>query len=120
MLRRFLGHSDKDDVLKVSAEVRKLVTFRHLNLIQDWPISGKFDVIFCRNVAIYFDRETQIRLWSKFSSSLKPGGHLFIGHSERIIDPASIGLSNSGTTAYIRQLPTASIEQSSTKEKKWL
>lgn len=77
-----------------------LVTFRRLNLIQPWPLSGRFDVIFCRNVAIYFDKPTQANLWAQFAAHLNPGGFLFIGHSERIENPAAIGLSPAGITTY--------------------
>ncbi len=64
-------------------------SFRELNLAADWPLKGPFDVIFCRNVAIYFDREVQDRVWAGFARLLAPGGTLFIGHSERITGPAA-------------------------------
>lgn len=69
---------------QVIAEARGLVAFRHLNLKQDWPFSGHFDVIFCRNVAIYFDQATQDRLWRRLCDRVAPGGLLYIGHSESI------------------------------------
>ena len=65
-------------------QIKAMVTFRPLNLIGHWPFSGRFDAIFCRNVAIYMDAPTQERIWSGFHSVLRPGGHLFIGHSERL------------------------------------
>ena len=49
-----------------------------------WPMSGKFDVVFCRNVMIYFDRETQRELVEKFADVIEPNGHLIIGHSETL------------------------------------
>lgn len=64
--------------------VRALVTFRRLNLIGNWPFKGQFDVIFCRNVAIYMDLSTQGQIWSAFHDAMQPGGYLFIGHSERL------------------------------------
>ena len=64
--------------------VRKLIRFRHLNLLKDWPIRGTFNVIFCRNVMIYFDQATQDDIWTRFAQKLVPGGQLYIGHSERI------------------------------------
>ena len=65
-------------------EVRKLIRFNELNLLAPWPMKVKFDVIFCRNVMIYFDEPTQDEIWRKFHAMLKPSGLLFIGHSERI------------------------------------
>lgn len=84
----------------VRPELQKMIDFRRLNLVQPWPVSGKFDVIFCRNVLIYFDKNTQQKLCRGFSERLKPGGYLFIGHSERIIDPSSVGLISDGITTY--------------------
>ncbi|WP_082005656.1 CheR family methyltransferase [Halocynthiibacter namhaensis] len=71
------------DSLKVIPETRKLIRFNPLNLLQDWPMKTQFDVIFCRNVVIYFDQQTQDTLWPKFETATRPGGWLFIGHSER-------------------------------------
>lgn len=85
---------------KVSQSLQNLITFEELNLIGQWPMKGSFDVIFCRNVVIYFDGETQSKLWSRFSKILKPGGHLFVGHSERVSGPASSELGLVGTTHY--------------------
>lgn len=64
--------------------VKQLITFKHLNLLSQWPMSGFFDVIFCRNVLIYFNDETKKKLIQRFYSQLKPGGYLFIGHSESL------------------------------------
>lgn len=67
-------------------EMRRLVAFRELNLMGNWPMKGTFDVIFCRNVVIYFDEPTQARIWSRFAPLLNPGGRLYVGHSERVGD----------------------------------
>ncbi|MDB5438435.1 MAG: chemotaxis protein, partial [Caulobacteraceae bacterium] len=83
-------------------EMRDLVTFKELNLIGDWPMKGGFDVIFCRNVAIYFEEETQNRIWSRFAGLLAPGATLYIGHSERVAGPASSQLTPDGITTYRR------------------
>lgn len=64
--------------------LRRLITFRHLNLFSDWPFKSKFSYIFCRNVMIYFDRPTQEGLINKYYDVLAPGGYLFIGHSESL------------------------------------
>lgn len=70
--------------IRISDSVRSLVTFLRLNLHADWPMKGPFDVIFCRNVVIYFDRPTQCRLFDRFANILNPGGYLYIGHSESL------------------------------------
>ncbi len=72
----------------MSQQARDLIAFRQLNLHGDWPFEGKFDVIVCRNVAIYFDVPTQSTLWRRFGEALTDNGLLFIGHSEGI-DPAN-------------------------------
>jgi chemotaxis protein methyltransferase CheR len=70
--------------LEVGEDMHELVRFRELNLLREWPMRGKFDVIFCRNVMIYFDDNTQNTVWDRFAEILRPGGTLCIGHSERI------------------------------------
>lgn len=82
---------------RVKGEVKAIVSFRELNLIGDWPMCGKFDIIFCRNVVIYFEDTTQARLWTRFRDYLAPGGRLLIGHSERIDVP---GYESDGLTIY--------------------
>lgn len=93
--------------------LRRLVTFRALNLVERWPFPGGFDAIFCRNVAIYFDVETQHRLWRRMVSALKPGGRLFIGHSERLPEEL-LGreLSYLGRTMYAKSAAAADREHS--------
>lgn len=89
-----------DGSFAIGDKARALVSFAELNLMQDWPIKGPFDVIFCRNVAIYFDKDTQARLWGRFADLLPVGGHLCIGHSERVAGPALEHLENTGVTTY--------------------
>ncbi len=80
--------------------LRTLVAFRELNLVGQWPMRGKFDAIFCRNVVIYFEDDTQARLWSRFAPQLQPGGRLYIGHSERVSGPAAAVFETEGITTY--------------------
>jgi chemotaxis protein methyltransferase CheR len=72
------------DRYEVAPSLRNVVIFRHLNLVQDWPVKGPLDFIFCRNVMIYFDKPTQNRLINRFYDLLAPGGVLFTGHSESL------------------------------------
>jgi chemotaxis protein methyltransferase CheR len=65
-----------------------------------WPFKGGFDIIFCRNVVIYFDEPTQVKIWSRFSQLLPEGGHLYIGHSERVSGEAKNTFDNIGITTY--------------------
>jgi chemotaxis protein methyltransferase CheR len=67
---------------RITDEVRKMVRLAWLNLLESWPMKGPFNVIFCRNVMIYFDRPTQQQLINRFWELLEPGGFLFVGHSE--------------------------------------
>ncbi|MEJ6395422.1 protein-glutamate O-methyltransferase [Gymnodinialimonas sp. 2305UL16-5] len=85
---------------EVSDRLREMVQFGELNLTKQWPMQGKFDVIFCRNVVIYFSPETQRRLWPRFAAALQPGGQLMIGHSERVTGPAIKVLRSNGVTQY--------------------
>lgn len=88
--------------LQASDTLRRLIAFNELNLMGAWPMRGPFDVIFCRNVAIYFDEPTQCVIWERLAKLLSPGGRLNIGHSERIAGPAASMLESDGVTAYTR------------------
>ncbi len=114
-LRKFLEPLS-DDRFTISQSVRNLITFGRLNLIESWPLTGPFQVIFCRNVAIYFDKPTQSRLWARFGDLLAPGGHLCIGHSERVTGPAEHMLHAVGITAYQRTV--AGVEPIATPSKR--
>lgn len=94
------GKGDRDGFVKVRKEVRDLITFRQLNLLgNDWPLEGPFDVIFCRNVMIYFDKPTQAKILSRFVPLMKPNALLFAGHSENFLY-ASNALKLRGKTVY--------------------
>lgn len=100
--------SEGEGQVAVAEPLRALITFAPLNLIGDWPMRGAFDVIFCRNVVIYFDAQTRDRLWHRFAAALAPGGSLFIGHSERLGGQAEALFENAGITWYRRNdLPAA-------------
>ena len=86
--------------LRLDEAARGLVSFRPLNLIGGWPMKGPFDAVFCRNVVIYFDEKTQMRLLTRISSLLRPGGYLYLGHSERMVGPAEALFRLEGTTTY--------------------
>ena len=87
---------------RIGPAPRALISFGTLNLLGQWPMQGLFDVIFCRNVVIYFDAGTQDRLWRRFARILPEGGELFIGHSERLSPSVQPCFLNTGITRYRR------------------
>ncbi|MDM5178668.1 chemotaxis protein CheR [Massilia sp. DJPM01] len=100
--RRFFlrGKGDQEGMVRVRPELRQLVTFKQLNLLGDgWPVKGPFDVIFCRNVMIYFDKATQRKILSRFVPLMKPDALLFAGHSENFLY-VSESLKLRGKTVY--------------------
>ena len=101
--KKFLLRSrDKNRrLVRMAPEVRQCVSFRRLNFMDDFQFREKMDLIFCRNVMIYFDRKTQHELVDKFCNHLEPGGHLFIGHSESL----------SGTGLPLKQLAPATYQR---------
>jgi len=102
--RRYFVTPDRgEDVIEATPKLRKLMQFKQHNLQGAWPMRGPFDVIFCRNVVIYFDAVTQARLYRRFADAMAPSGHLFIGHSERIPPAAIDGFEAVGGTDYRRR-----------------
>lgn len=76
---------DGEEGIIMAPALRKLISFNQLNLLDNpWPMRGAFDIIFCRNVVIYFDKETQKTLFNRYASAMKDNGWLFIGHSESL------------------------------------
>lgn len=70
--------------MRLKDAVRKNVSFRHLNLLDSYTLLGKFDIIFCRNVLIYFSPEVKMKIIKQFSQALNPRGYLFLGASESL------------------------------------
>lgn len=89
-----------DGRVKMPDAARNAISFRHLNLLERWPVKGPFDAIFCRNVMIYFGAETKTQLISRFADLLRPGGCLYLGHSESILERHP-RLTSLGDTIYI-------------------
>jgi chemotaxis protein methyltransferase CheR len=96
-LAKYFSLVQKDSVLfyRVKDTLRTFVRFARLNLMDAWPMKGPFDVIFCRNVMIYFDSSGQRNLVRRFYDLLNPGGHLLVGHSESL-------LASSGDFKYVQ------------------
>ncbi|MGZ8289009.1 MAG: CheR family methyltransferase [Telluria sp.] len=109
-LRKFFlkGKGQHEGMARVRPELRQLVTFKQLNLLADgWPLGGQFDVIFCRNVMIYFDKATQRKILARFVPLMKPDALLFAGHSENFLY-VSESLKLRGKTVYELDTRTAS------------
>jgi len=85
-LKRWFKKGKGHNAVKVrmSRELQAIIHFKQLNLMQEWPMKSYFDFIFCRNVLIYFDRDTKQRLAQRYGELLTTGSHLFIGHSESL------------------------------------
>jgi chemotaxis protein methyltransferase CheR len=107
LARHFLrGRGEQAERVRVRPELRSLIVFRRINFLDDpWPIRSRLDIIFCRNVLIYFDRPTQQRVLERFLGLLKEDGLLFLGHSESAYGLLG-GVKHVGNTMY-RRIPAA-------------
>jgi chemotaxis protein methyltransferase CheR len=102
MVRRFFlrGAGAQSGFVKVRPELQAMITFRQVNLLaENWPIRGPLDAIFCRNVMIYFDKQTQLRILQRFVPLLQPDGLVFAGHSESFYNATHL-LRLRGKTVY--------------------
>ena len=106
MKKYFLrGKDDSSGLYKVKENIRKMVTFKQLNFVAtEYPITTTFDVIFCRNVIIYFNPETKRRVVNKLYRYLNPGGYIMMGHSETLFDMVD-GLVYLKNTVYQKKMP---------------
>lgn len=104
MQRFFLRGKDSNaGLVRVKPELRKAIEFLSVNLIKDdWPFREPFDVVFCRNVMIYFDAPTQRRVLERIHRVLKPGGMLFVGHAENFSESRDL-FTLRGKTVYERR-----------------
>lgn len=104
MHRFFLrGKGSNDGMVRVKPELAQLIEFLIVNLIRDdWPFKDPFDVVFCRNVMIYFDAQTQRKVLERIHKVLKPGGLLFVGHAENFSDSRDLFVLK-GKTVYERR-----------------
>ena len=86
LLKRYFqkGSGANSGKVRVNDDVKNLIRFEQLNLLHRWPMQEKFDLIFCRNVVIYFNRETKVELVERFANQLYPNGLLLMGHSESL------------------------------------
>jgi chemotaxis protein methyltransferase CheR len=82
ILKKWFFKDKQGENYKVKPELKKMIHFKRLNLLQKWPMKGSFDLIFCRNVVIYFDKETKEELFNNYANILMSQGNLFLGHSE--------------------------------------
>lgn len=98
-----LRSKDKNcSLIRICPELRAKVAFRRINFMDsDYGVTEKMDIIFCRNVIIYFDKPTQQNLMEKFHRQLRPGGYLFLGHSETM-NGIDIDLKSVGATVYMK------------------
>jgi chemotaxis protein methyltransferase CheR len=100
--RQALVHTAHDgDRIRMADRLRQMIAFRRLNIIEPWPMAGPFDIIFCRNMLIYFDPPTKQDIVARMSALLRPGGYLYLGHAEALTQGMQ-NLTPCGRTIYKR------------------
>lgn len=101
LLHRYMlrGTGECSDLVRVAPELRRAVNYCRVNLVEEYPFRQSFDIIFCRNVLIYFERGVQIDILSRMCDLLEPGGYLFVGHSETL-HGMGLPLEHRGPTVY--------------------
>ncbi len=101
-LRRFFlrGTGAQEGYVSVRPELKRMIDFQRINLLEpNWPVKGPLDIIFCRNVMIYFDKPTQYKILSRFAPMMQPDGLMFAGHSESFLHAADL-FKSLGKTVY--------------------
>lgn len=98
-LKRWFLSSKDGESYKVKDKLQAIISFKRLNLLQAWPMKGPFDLILCRNVVIYFDKETKNSLFNRYADILADKGYLFLGHSESM-GKEQVQYKNIGKTMY--------------------
>lgn len=99
LIKNNFQRNDSKKEVRVKDKVSQYIHFKRLNLLENWPMTGPFDFMFCRNVVIYFDKPTQKVLFNRYADLLNVGGYLFIGHSENL-HGISDRFENLGNTIY--------------------
>ena len=101
-LKRFFwkGSGAQEGYVRVRPELQTMIEFRRINLLEDdWSVPSPLDIIFCRNVMIYFDKPTQYKILSRFAPMMRPEGLMFAGHSESFLHAADL-FKSLGKTVY--------------------
>ncbi|GAA3877600.1 protein-glutamate O-methyltransferase CheR [Celeribacter arenosi] len=105
------------ETLTAHANLKNLIRFNKLNLHGNWPMKQSFDVIFCRNVIIYFDAAAQSKLFDRFAHALEPNGWMMLGHSERLSSDKSDVFTSCGITTYQVGKSRESVTQNDTQDR---
>ncbi len=80
------GRGEHEGMVRMSDSLKQMITFKKLNLLHEWPFHGPFDFVFCRNVVIYFSKDTQKELFDRYADVMSDNSSLFIGHSESLFN----------------------------------
>ncbi|UCV10962.1 chemotaxis protein CheR [Dechloromonas denitrificans] len=106
-LRKFFlrGTGSQEGSVAVRPELKRMIEFQRVNLLEpNWPVRGPLDIIFCRNVMIYFDKPTQYKILARFAPMMQPDGLMFAGHSESFLHAADL-FKSLGKTVYALAKP---------------